>query len=81
MYPSFIAQAISGFLILWILIMMLYRYNEPDSLNVHFQCYMVMLMFAVAIGVHGLQHAYSEVNFGFNPWNSQWNYQLNRQIK
>lgn len=76
MYPSFYAMAISGLLILVVIILMITRINEADQFNTHFQTYMLLMTLAIAVGVHGLQHAYSEVNFSYNPLKNNWDYNL-----
>lgn len=78
MYPSFLAHVITGLLILYVIVMILYRMKEPNSLGNHYQEYMIVLMLAIAIGIHGFMHAYAEVNYGFNPLNSQWGYSLKK---
>ena len=36
----------------------------------------ILLLLSIAFGIHGLGHAYAEVNYGFNPLEGKWNYQL-----
>ena len=74
MYPSYLAQGITGFLILYLVLMMIHRSNEP--LEQHFHEYVIVSLVCIAIGVHGLQHAYAEVNFDFNPLTNRWHYRL-----
>ena len=78
LYPSFFAMAISGFLILFVIILMVFRINEVDHFNKYFQTYMLLLTLAIAVGVHGIQHAYSEVNYNYNPLKNEWDYKLLR---
>lgn len=69
-------MAISGFLILYVIVMMLYRMNEEDNQNKNYHNHMLLLTLAVAIGIHGLHHAYAEVNFKFNPLTNNFRYRL-----
>jgi len=39
---------------------------------------MLLLTLAIAVGVHGIQHAYSEVNYNYNPLKNEWDYKLLR---
>lgn len=78
MYPSYLAQIFTGLLLLYVIILIIYRFNDPsgNDLQQHFNEYVVVLLLAIAVGVHGLQHAYAEVNFDFNPLNCRWHYRL-----
>jgi len=68
MKPSYLALSVSGILIgLFLLILLTnwYKNNELDSSTYH--TYMLILISSIAVGVHGLGHAYAEVNFNFDP--------------
>ena len=82
MYPSNFAQMLTGLLIFYVIIMIIYRqYNGSMNMNSSdFNEYMIVLLFAIAIGVHGLLHAYAEINFDFNPLNDKWHYRLNPRL-
>lgn len=79
MFPSYFAQMLTGLLIFYVIIMIIFRqYNGSMNMNgADLNEYLIVLLLAIAIGVHGLQHAYAEVNFDFNPINDKWHYRLN----
>lgn len=76
MKPSYIALSISGILLgvfLFIIIRDMFRkkvYNTDD-----YQMLILLVVTSIAVGVHGLGHAYAEVNFNFDPLkNNRWVY-------
>ena len=79
MYPSYFAQMFTGFLIFYVILMMIYRMN--NSSESHFNEDVIVLLLAIAVGVHGLQHACAEVNFDFDPLNDKWHYRLGKEDK
>ena len=81
MYPSSIVFAFSGFIILYVILSVIY--NRRTSINTIelikiSQFNVFLLTLAIALGVHGLGHAYAEVNFGFNPLEGKWDYRLKK---
>ncbi len=79
MYSSYFAQMLSGSLIFYVILMMIFRMNS-NTTESNFNEHVIILLLAIAIGVHGLQHAYAEVNFDFNPLNDRWHYRLNQRL-
>lgn len=76
MYPSFLAMSVSGFLILGVLIYLFYKSYDTESHMSVFEKTMIAIGLATVIAIHGLAHAYAEVNYGFNPLNGDWGYGL-----
>ena len=68
MNPSFYAMFISASLTAIGLLIILNIYSKHQTLTTDtFQKLMLILGFSIAIGIHGLAHAYAEVNFNYNP--------------
>jgi len=77
MYPSYIGFGLGGLLlgiVIIILICALCTSQKMDSNK--YSMLTVLLLLSIAFGIHGLGHAYAEVNYGFNPLEGKWNYQL-----
>lgn len=76
MKPSYIALGISGIILsifLFIILKDLYYNKQYDTQN--YQMLMLIIMSSIAVGVHGLGHAYAEVNYNFDPLNNNtWVY-------
>jgi hypothetical protein len=74
MYPSFIAMTVSGFLLMGVIIYLFYKSRDPSSHMSVFENSMIVIGVATVISVHGIAHAYAEVNYGFNPLRGKWKY-------
>ena len=70
MRPSFLANVFAGFLILTCLIL-LTKYKFDDT----YKNIMLLLAFASALGIHGIQHAVEEIYYDFNPLINKWKIQ------
>lgn len=68
MKPSYIALSISG-LLLGIILFIFIRdwYNNKELDTPTYQLLMLLSILSIAIGVHGIGHAYAEINFNFDP--------------
>lgn len=55
--PSYIAQVISGLLIFWAALIAVKNYKLA----------IIVLLFSVAISLHGIIHMFAEIVYGFNP--------------
>lgn len=68
MKPSYFSFCLSA-LLLFVFVVVLgyntYQKNELDQTTYH--TYVLLLLASIAVGIHGLGHAYAEVNFGFDP--------------
>ncbi len=63
MKPSYISQGISGILIFLALIQL---YKDNTSMTT-FNSVILLLLFSIAIAVHGIMHFMAEVKYNFNP--------------
>lgn len=71
MKPSYLSQAISGILI-FIAVIKLYTDNTPLTT---FNTVVLLLLFSIAVAVHGIMHFMAEVKYNFNPLeNRRWIY-------
>ena len=66
--PSFLGLVASGFLILAALIVAIVYSGELSPKSV----VMILLLFAIAVSVHSLQHSVEEIYYRFNPLRGQW---------
>ena len=64
-YPSFYAHVFNGLLLLGAIIIMLKHYQQIQSKP--FNIIILLLLFSIAMGVHGLSHADLEKRLNFNP--------------
>jgi hypothetical protein len=79
MYPSSIVFALSGFIILYVIFNLVSdQLSGAGTLTLlkSSQINTFLLTLAIALGIHGLCHAYAEVNYGFNPFEGKWNYRI-----
>ena len=62
--PSIYAHIIGGLLVLFAFLFILTVYT---NIREPYKVLMVLLMFSIAISVHGLSHLGLEVAYGYNP--------------
>jgi hypothetical protein len=67
MRPSFLANIFSGILIL-ISFIILFKYNFTDV----YKNMILLLVFSIALGIHGIQHSIEEIYYDFNPLVNKW---------
>lgn len=68
MRPSFIAQLLSGFLLLVGIIIYILNIKDFTPKTMMY----TMLFLSIAIGVHGILHHYEEIYYGYNPLVGAW---------
>ena len=68
MTPSFLGLIATGFLNLIAVILFLVNV-EAMSMTIIVQ---VVLLLAISIGIHSMQHFQQEVHHGFNPLEGRW---------
>ena len=72
MRPSFILQIISGFLILYSILLMSQNYKtyveDPDK----YKLIMLVFLASIAFGIHGITHSIEEIHYNFNPFEGNW---------
>jgi hypothetical protein len=66
--PSFNTLIVTGFLMLFILILIVNNFRLFMRLDFYRKINLLALL-TIAVGVHGLIHLGLEVNYGFNPFN------------
>lgn len=64
--PSFLTLMITGFIILFIILMLLFSAESFKDLT-YFQKLVLLCLFALTIGIHGLLHLGMEVQYKYNP--------------
>ena len=65
--PSLNSLFVTGFLILFILVIFITNYKQFMSLD-HYRKITILSLMAIAFGIHGLIHLGVEQNYGFNPY-------------
>lgn len=72
MRPSFILQILSGFLILYCILLISQNYktylDEPDK----YKLIVIVFLASIAFGIHGIQHSIEEIHYNFNPFEGNW---------
>jgi hypothetical protein len=64
--PSIYAHAINGFFILFAIIILVIQFSKLNNLD-FYRLLSVVLLFSIAIGIHGLSHLGLETAYEFNP--------------
>jgi len=65
--PSIGAHFINGLLMLLAIILTVINFSKLQTLD-SFRLICIVLLFSIAIGVHGLSHLGLEANYGLNPF-------------
>ena len=64
--PSLYAHVINGILLLVAFILLYKNYSSIKSMD-KYRLILLVLLFSIATGVHGLSHLGLEKNYGYNP--------------
>jgi len=64
MRPSFLSSIISGLLILVGIILTIVNSNNLTK----YETIMILFAMAISLGIHGMQHAYEEIYYDYNPF-------------
>lgn len=64
--PSFYAHIINGILLLVAFIILVQNYRSIKDMD-KYKLILLILLFSIATGVHGLSHLGLEKNYGYNP--------------
>ena len=64
--PSLYAHVINGILLLVAFILLLQNYNYIKGMD-KYRLILLVLLFSIATGVHGLSHLGLEKTYGYNP--------------
>ena len=69
--PSFWLNGIQGILILWVLVISWVYRKDLLKLSIYEKC-VLLLLFGLVIGVHGLLHLVLEKVYDWNPLEGKW---------
>jgi hypothetical protein len=64
--PSFYAHAINGILLFIAVIVLYNNYSKISKIDTY-KVVVLLVLFSIGIGVHGLSHQGLEKNYNFNP--------------
>jgi len=64
--PSVYAHIINGLLLLLAFILLYKNYSNIRNLS-PYKLIIIVLMFSIGVGIHGLSHLGLEENYGYNP--------------
>jgi hypothetical protein len=64
--PSFYAHVINGILLLVAFILLLQNYRSIKNMD-KYKLIILVLLFSIATGIHGLSHLGLENTYGYNP--------------
>ena len=65
--PSLNSLFVTGFLLLFILIVFITNYKQFTRLD-YYRKITILSLITIAIGIHGIVHLGVEINYGFNPY-------------
>lgn len=65
--PSFYAHILNGVLLFISIIFVFMNYSQLKKINTYQQI-MLLLVFSLAIGIHGISHLGMEYIYGYNPF-------------
>lgn len=65
--PSLNSLFVTGFLLLFILIIIINNYKQFMRLD-YYRKISILSLIVIAVGVHGLIHLGVEINYGINPY-------------
>jgi hypothetical protein len=64
--PSFLAHLFNGLFLLMALLLLYKNYSKVNNLD-FYRKILLILIFSISIGIHGLSHLGLESNYNFNP--------------
>ena len=64
--PSFYAHAVNGILVFFAIFYLYCNYNTIKNID-NYKKMAIILLFSIAIGIHGLSHLGLEYVYNFNP--------------
>ena len=70
LFPSFYAHIFNGILLFIGLILIALNYSKLIKIETY-KIIMIVLVFSIAIGIHGLSHLGLEYIYNFNPLSAQ----------
>ena len=67
-YPSIMAHMLNGLLLFTAVVYVLFNFQNAQSLDTY-NVLIVILLFSIAMGVHGLSHLFLEKEYNYVPFN------------
>jgi hypothetical protein len=67
-YPSIMAHILNGLLLFAAVVYVLFNFQKTQSLDTY-NVLIVILLFSIAMGVHGLSHLFLEKEYNYVPFN------------
>jgi membrane-bound ClpP family serine protease len=64
--PSFYAHAINGILLFLAVLVLFFNFSKVSKIGTY-KVTILLILFSIGIGVHGLSHQGLEKNYNFNP--------------
>lgn len=77
-YPSIMAHMLNGLLLFTAVVYVLFHSQQTQSLDTY-SALVVILLFSIAMGVHGLSHLFLEKEYDYVPFNL-WKLPYNRKL-
>ncbi len=65
--PSLLAHGLAGLIVFFAIVYMVYQYATGKEINL--QVVSVMILFSIAVGIHGISHLLQEAHYNWNPLN------------
>lgn len=66
--PSFYAHILNGILLFIAVIVLFKNYSKINKIDTY-KIIILLLLFSIGIGIHGISHQGLEKNYNFNPLN------------
>ena len=70
--PSILAHGLNALFMVSAFVIGIANYKKVVALDTY-RLLIVVLLFSVAVGVHGISHALLEKHYNFRPWVWRWN--------
>jgi uncharacterized membrane protein YedE/YeeE len=68
MYPSIMAHSLNGFLIFLAIVVAVVHISKLRNLDIY-KLLVLILLFAIVVGIHGLSHLWLEKEYYYIPFN------------
>jgi hypothetical protein len=69
MRVSFVINILTSIILIIAIIVFIKNYKRIENIN---QMIIILLLFATAVGIHGIQHSIEEIYYDFNPLAGKW---------
>lgn len=68
MYPSIITHTLNGLFLIISFLFVIFYYSKLQNLDTY-RILVLLLLFSIVIGVHGISHLGLEREYGYSPYN------------